>query len=202
MPLAIWMCQMTEKHAVCAHKPICVQDFDKWIDLISRFHSRKFSLFSIFYWENIFSCFTIAAINVKCYIKSDISIVAFQLFEKRKLEKNRTHSLTTSVELLFSILHFPIECIFTLNFPLKYGHWSVIICIGNHHEAKQNQKISEIEKQILPEWKMIKSKPITLFYKSFVRSLAPSFVHSNQNSMNATGDIASICMNQTHSYRW
>lgn len=124
MPLAIWMCQMTEKHAVCAHKPICVQDFDKWIDLISRFHSRKFSLFSIFYWENIFSCFTISAINVKCFIKSDISIVAFQLFEKRKLEKIRTHSLTTSVELLFSILHFPIECIYIkFSIGVPYLHW-------------------------------------------------------------------------------
>lgn len=35
---------------------------------------------------------------------------------------------------------------------------------------------------------MIKSKPITLFYKSFVCLLARSLSHSNQNSVNATGD--------------
>lgn len=109
MPLAIWMCQMTEKHIV--------HIFDKWITWFFDFTLEMFPLFSIFYWEKI--SFTIAA-NVthhfKWNCKSGISIVAFQLFEKGKLEIKHKHTQSHC---------FSLFCIFQLNVYLYWiFHWN------------------------------------------------------------------------------
>lgn len=85
-------------------------------DLISRFHSRHFPLFSIFDWGNTFFLFTIAAIDVKWYIKNDISIVAVSIV--------RVPTRTSSAELIFSILHFPIQCIY-----IEFSNWSATFAL-------------------------------------------------------------------------